>query len=320
MRDEFEPDDAYEDAKPIAIGETQTHNLYPDGDVDMVWFGVKEGLLYALGTSNLTLGTDTFITVTVNGTICEETDYYRCVNDDIGPGFLESEVRFVPELDATAVATITKGISGFYGPDKTYDLDLTLLSVDVDKYEPDEIRPKSIAYDETQDHNFYPDYDVDKVKFPAKAGYWYDIYTSDLALDVDTVMTVGTDVYFNDDMSETNPASKVTFFTAGDATAVVTITDFAGRGGPDHWYKITVEQLVDDFEPDDTDETANPISIGETQIHNLRPEGDYRYSMVWGQEGAFVCPWYRISGSLARGLLCQPPAGGVTGAHPPGVR
>jgi hypothetical protein len=182
--------------------------------------------------------------VTVNGTICEETDYYRCVNDDISPGFFESEVRFVPELDATAVATITN-IGDFYGPDKTYDLDLTLLPVDVDKYEPDEIRPKSIAYGETQEHNFYPADDVDKVKFRAQAGYWYDVYTSDLALGVDTVMTVtvGTDVYFNDDMSETNPASKVTFFTAGDATAVVTITDFAGRGGLDHWYKITIKQL-----------------------------------------------------------------------------
>jgi len=71
LRDLFEPDDTYEDAKPIAIGETQTHNLYPDGDVDMVWFGVKEGLLYALGTSNLATGTDTAIMVTVNGTICK---------------------------------------------------------------------------------------------------------------------------------------------------------------------------------------------------------------------------------------------------------
>jgi len=115
--DAYEPDDVI--PRPIAIGETQMHNLHPDGDVDKVWFGVKEGRLYALGTSDLPLGTDTVIMVTVNGDICPETDYYRCVSDDIGPGFLESEVRFVPDADGSAAATITKGISGYYGADPT---------------------------------------------------------------------------------------------------------------------------------------------------------------------------------------------------------
>ena len=245
LRDEFEPDD--DTPKPIAIGETQIHNLYPDGDVDTVWFGVKEGRLYALGTSNLTLGTDTFITVTVNGAVCVETDYYRCVNDDIGPGFLESEVRFVPELDATAVATITRGISGFYGPDKTYDLDLTLLSVDVDKYEPDEIRPKSIAYDETQEHNFYPADDVDKVKFIAKGGHYWAVYTSDLALGVDTYIKVMMDDQVmgeNDDYlpGTGNYESAVCFQAPYEDVATVIITNTQKIYGPDKTYHITVEE------------------------------------------------------------------------------
>ena len=253
--DIYEPDDTYEDAKPIIFGETQTHSLHPDGDVDTVWFGVKEGRLYALGTSNLTLGTDTFITVTVDGAVCVETDHYRCVNDDIGMGFLESEVRFVPELDATAVATITKGVSGFYGPDKTYALDLTLLAVDVDKYEPDEIRPKSIAYGETQDHNFYPAEDVDKVKFVAKGGRYWAVYTSDLAaLGVDTYISVEMDGYkwVNDDWKPGTGVydSAVCFQAPFEDVATVTITNTQELYTADSTYKITVhEQPIADVSP-----------------------------------------------------------------------
>jgi C1A family cysteine protease len=244
LGDIYEPDDTIEDAKPIIIGETQTHSLYPDGDVDMVLFGVKEGRLYALGTSNLALGADTFITVTVNGTVCEETDYYRCVNDDIGPGFLESEVRFVPELDATAVATITKGISGLYGPDKTYDLDLTLLHVDVDKYEPDEIRPKSIAYGEVQEHNFYPADDADKIKFVAKGGHHWAVYTYDLALGVDTYVRVEMDGYnwSNDDWQPGTGVydSAVCFQAPFEGVATVIITNTQELYNPDSTYKVTI--------------------------------------------------------------------------------
>jgi len=211
--------------------------------------------LYALGTSNLTLGTDTFITVTIDGAVCVETDYYRCVNDDIGPGFLESEARFVPELDATAVATITRGISGFYGPDKTYDLDLTLLSVGVDKYEPDEIRPKSIAYDETQEHNFYPADDVDKVKFVAKEGRYWAVYTSDMALGVDTYIKVMMDDQVMGENDDWQPGtglydSVVCFQATYEGVATVTITNTQELYSPDSTYKVTIyEQPIAEVSP-----------------------------------------------------------------------
>ncbi|MGA9349660.1 MAG: hypothetical protein WBW48_12775, partial [Anaerolineae bacterium] len=256
--DAYEPDNTYQDAKPIAIGETQTHSLYPDGDVDTVWFGVKEGLLYALGTSNLAVGADTFITVTVNGTICLETDQYRCVNDDIGPAlpepewildpdFLASEVRFVPEMDATAVATITKGVSGYYGPDKTYDLELTLLSIYVDKFEPDyKIRPKPIAYGETQEHNFWPEGDIDVVKFIAKKDVPYAIFTSDLALGVDTYITATLDGAFwdeNDDHLNMFLYSVICPPPApSTALATVVISNVQKIYGPSKTYNITVNE------------------------------------------------------------------------------
>ena len=76
----------------------------------------------------------------------------------------------------------------------------------VDEYEPDDTveDAKPIAIGETQLHNLHPEGDKDLVKFPVKAGYWYDVYTSYLALNVDTVMTVtvGGNVYFDDDISD----------------------------------------------------------------------------------------------------------------------
>jgi hypothetical protein len=255
--DIYEPDDVI--PKPIIIGETQTHSLYPDGDVDMVEFGVKEGRLYALGTSNLAVGTDTTITVTINGEICQTTDYYRCVSDDIGPGFLESEVRFVPGVDATAVATISKGISGYYGPDKTYDLRLDLLSVDVDRYEPDDITPKPIIDREPQEHNFYPDGDRDLVKFPAKPAdgeeRWYGIFTSNLAPGVDTKLEVvmdGVTMAENDDYDpgSGNFASTVCFSVTTSGVPTVTITNL-DQFGPTKSYTVTlVEEPFIGVNPD----------------------------------------------------------------------
>jgi len=310
--DVYEPDDII--PKPIAIGEKQAHSLYPEGDVDRVWFGVKEGLLYALGTSNLAVGADTFITVTVDGMICPETDQYRCVNDDIGPAlpepewildpdFLASEVRFVPDRDSTAVATISKGLSGYYGADKTYDLDLTLLSVYVDRYEPDEIRPKPIAYGETQQHNFWPEGDVDIVKFIAKEGIPYAIFTSDLALGVDTYVTVnGALSGENDDYLDRFLYSVICPDPATSRGLVtVTITNTQEIYGPSKTYNITVNEAPElDVWPTSIDfgtrvqDGPNPPPQ-EVRIRNIG-----RGTLTWMAEEAVPpcpCPWLSFSPS-----------------------
>lgn len=222
LRDVYEPDDT--DPQPIAVEETQAHNFFPDSDIDKVTFGVKEGRLYALTTSNLTMGTDTKIVVKINGEPC-----LTCVNDDVGPGFLESSVRFIPEANGTAEATISVGPSGQYGDDKTYDLTLTLLSTVVDEYEPDDPFAKPIAVEGVQEHNFYPEGDQDLVKFLAKALRHYAVFTSDLAEGVDTKLkvTLGPHKWENDDRSPGtgNFDSEVCFQAPIEDTAVVLITN-----------------------------------------------------------------------------------------------
>ncbi len=108
--DAFEPDDV--SPKAIALGETQRHNFYPDGDVDRVSFRVKAGRVYGVITSDLAIGVDTVILVSVAG--------QRYENDDANDGSLASEVYFKAMAEAVAVASISNKEA--YGFGSTYDL------------------------------------------------------------------------------------------------------------------------------------------------------------------------------------------------------
>lgn len=238
--DVYEPDDAT--PKPIGVAETQSHSLYPGGDVDKVTFGVKSGRLYALTTSNLVPGVDTKIVVELDGEVCP-----TCVNDDLGPGSYESQVRFIPTADGVAVATISLGPSGQYGADKTYDLTLSLLSSLVDGYEPDDPFAKPIAVEGMQEHSFYPDGDRDLVKFIVKEGRYYAVFTSNLAVGVDTSLKVVLEDQImgeNDDYAPGtgNFASAVCFQAPRDGTAVAIISNMQQQYGVDKTYEINVNE------------------------------------------------------------------------------
>ncbi len=110
LADAYEPDDP--NPQPFPIGETQRHNFYPDGDVDKVSFRVKAGRVYAVITSDLAIGVDTVIVVSVAG--------QRYENDDAMAGSLASEVYFTALAEAVAVTTVTN--KGEYGPHTAYDL------------------------------------------------------------------------------------------------------------------------------------------------------------------------------------------------------
>ncbi len=110
LADAFEPDDT--EPLPFALGETQRHNFYPDGDVDSVSFRVKPGRVYAVITSDLNVGVDTVVTVSVAG--------QRYENDDAIAGSLASEVNFEAIAEAVAVATVSN--KGEYGPSMFYSL------------------------------------------------------------------------------------------------------------------------------------------------------------------------------------------------------
>ncbi len=307
LRDVYESDEIT--PKPIAVGQSQLHNFYPDGDFDQVQFLVKAGRFYRLYTTDLAAGVDTFLTVAAGATIY--------TNDDAKSGTLASEVIVgVTGADVIATARITN--RGQFGSDKRYQLVLeefvptpgptptptpTTPPDSRDVYEPDEVTPKPIAVGQSQLHNFYPDGDFDQVQFLVKTGRFYRVYTTDLAAGVDTLLTIaaGGALYTNDDAKPGTLASEVTFSVTGaDVLATAQITN-RGQAGADKQYQLVVEEFVptptvlspsatptntptptpsptaspdrrDAFELDDVQPAA--IAIGEVQAHNFYPGND----------------------------------------------
>jgi len=130
-----------------------------------------------------------------------------------------------------------------------------------DEYEPDDTDSKPIAIGEVQAHNFFPDNDVDRVEFLAKAGRYYRVFTSDLALGVDTFLEVGLsgNTFTNDDREPGDLSSEIVFqVEAGyDVDALVKITN-RGQHGSDKWYQITVEEIVPTPTPASSSSTRLP--------------------------------------------------------------
>lgn len=112
LRDIHEPNDV--DPNPIAIGEAQIHNFFPNGDLDKVGFLVKNGRFYQILTSQLGVGVDTAVVVAFNGEVWSNDDY-----DLPGSGNFASAVCFPAEADGTAVATISN-VEQQFDVSKTY--------------------------------------------------------------------------------------------------------------------------------------------------------------------------------------------------------
>ena len=124
-----------------------------------------------------------------------------------------------------------------------------------DQYEPDDIvgQQEPIALGETQTHSFCPEGDFDLVWFPVKKERWYHVYTHDLAMGVDTMISVGLVPKIarycnpsncaNDDIAPGNLASEILFQADVDGTALVSI-DNRYQHGPDKTYQITVKEIV----------------------------------------------------------------------------
>jgi Tfp pilus assembly protein PilN len=269
LRDLYEPDASQ--PHPIAIGQPQVHNFYPDDDVDAVSFLAKGGRYYHVYTSNLAPGVDTIVNVRIGGIVLE--------NDDVVPGSLYSDIVIQNTgSDTTAIVTILD--RGMYGADKTYQIAVeevsatptppptampsptpTQTSVPTatstatptatpnlrDAYEPDDVNPVGIYLGATQSHTFSPSGDIDKVSFLVKAGRYYQALTSSLALGVDTVVTVTVDnlQWTNDDYTSGNNnfASSVCFPVVNDGQAVATIANKDLQYGADKTYKISVSEI-----------------------------------------------------------------------------
>lgn len=269
LRDAHEVDDF--EARDIYFGEPQSHNFFPIFDVDMVTFLAKAERFYRVYTADLSPGVDTFLSVGLEG--------ITHTNDDAEPGTLSSLIEFqvTTGYDVEALVRVTN--RGAYGSDKWYQLIVkevvpeatstpvpasTPLPTDLpptstpaptatpdlrDEFEPDHPDPPLIAVGETQLHNFYPDRDVDRVVFVARAGRDYRVCTSDLALGVDTYLEIVLDdnQWENDDYTApgTGNLGSAVCFQAPQVvtdTALVTVSNVQQHYGPNRTYRLTISE------------------------------------------------------------------------------
>ncbi|VAW37636.1 hypothetical protein MNBD_CHLOROFLEXI01-5347, partial [hydrothermal vent metagenome] len=262
LTDDYEWDDTT--PKPIFLGTpSQLHNFYPNFDVDHVTFLAKMGRSYEISTDFLAPGVDTLLTVTVGDT--------TLTNDDAALGLLSSSVIMQAPADSDVEVLVQVSNRGVYGADKWYDLLVEEVipttptatqtpttavptvtpsaTADLrDIYEPNDIDPNPIAVGETQIHNFYPSGDVDKVEILVKNGRFYQILTSQLAVGVDTAVTVdfNGESWQNDDYDlpgSDNFASAVCFPAEVDGTAVATISNVGQQFAPSKTYIVTVQEV-----------------------------------------------------------------------------
>ncbi len=278
--DKYEVDDFT--PRLIALGEEQWHNFNPVHDVDQIEFMAKGGRRYCVEAVPQALGVDTSLEVSVgdvgyvNEDCASQRDEYlacECPRDTV-TGSLASLVEFqIPKQEEDQRVVIKVTNKGQYGPDKWYTVRVYKGEVK-DLYEPDDDSPRPIAVGEAQPRAFYPQGDVDRVQFSVKSDRAYRLRTDNLAVGVDTVLTVfiGDQRYSSDDVSPNDLSSRVEFQPKEDGVASAVVTN-EGEFGPDMTYDLILEQAGgDEYEPDM--EVKRYISVNEVQRHTFFPKGD----------------------------------------------
>jgi len=278
------PYDAYEiddfDPGAISVGEIQWHSFNPVYDVDQVTFLGKAGRRYCIQALPQANGVDTYLEV-----VAGESTY---ANDDCYPGetvllscqcptgTVTGSLASLAEVQVPASHDVEVRIRvsnrGQYGPDQWY----TLLVHEPagDPWEKDDQSPKPIFVGEAQARTFYPDGDVDRVTFTVKGGSAYELRTLNLAMGVDTALSVLVDgiVHYNDDASPGDRSSRVSFQAALNGVAEAAVTN-RGQFGADMSYVLQLLEMGgDSYEPDEY--YPRPLSPWEHQRHTFYPVGD----------------------------------------------
>jgi hypothetical protein len=157
--------------------------------------------------------------------------------------------------------------------------------VSPDEGEPDdtpaEARPAEIGV--PQDHNLHQPGDQDWVYFQGEPGQTYEVRTSNLGREVDTVVSLydgqGNELASDDDGGDEFRSSRVFWSVEEGGTLFIMIRGFGDtQGGPGTEYQVSVQVAggfrVDEYEPDDSPDRATRVEVGETQRHNRHVSAD----------------------------------------------
>jgi hypothetical protein len=154
-----------------------------------------------------------------------------------------------------------------------------------DEWEPDddpgEARPLEPGV--AQQHNLHTLGDRDWLYFEAQSGQSYEIRTSHLGPEVDTVVSLydgqGNELAVDDDGGDEFRSSRLFWSPQEEERLYVMIRGFMdAQGGSDAQYSVSLWLAegfrVDEYEPDDSAEQATLMEVRETERHNRHVSAD----------------------------------------------
>jgi hypothetical protein len=293
-RDRFEPDDTYENAKPITEDPHTFHGPC-GGDVDWASFQAVGGQVYAIWTSDQRGNNDTVLG------LYDAARQKLAENDDSAEDIPAS--RLVWQAPADGTGTYLVKVSPFEptvgGCDLEYTLHVDTLAAmpspaptpTPPHYEPDEYEPDDAMHQANrivvhsgvpQDHAFHSYHDQDWVKFWAWTGYTYTIKTEvgpGTATELDLYKPDGQRLPVEDDGGGESAASRIEWKATETGSYFVRVTysgisSSSNRGLASPYgltYALTISETIpcreEEYEPDNSQGQAKWVIVGGDPQH-----------------------------------------------------
>ncbi len=253
--DTFEENDVLNQAKDLAVGGgVQRHNVCPAGDQDWVKFNLTAGEIYIIQTSNLDFAADTVLDLyNEQGTLLASNDDYNYVE--------ASRIVFEPSTSGTYYARATHHQPTAAGVNTGFDLSITtgFCSPDLGDAAAGDNSPADAPQMPTsgtpQPRNFCADPqnlgvgDQDWVSFSAVAGGNYQIQTTGLGPNSDTVLRLyapdGITLLQTNDDAGPGRSAQLVFTPTVPGEYYVQVTQYNSNvNGPETEYEVRVVATI----------------------------------------------------------------------------
>ncbi|RRR65326.1 MAG: hypothetical protein EI684_23545 [Candidatus Viridilinea halotolerans] len=282
--DAYEPDNSQAEAQAITVGEEQQRTFHYPQDEDWVAVMVTTGTAYHFETFDLDDGADTVLT------LYNERGDELAYNDDFGSAWA-SRIYYQAENDERLYLQV----SAYRGGEPGLGYKLRVVEAEPpapDAYEPDnsQAEAKALALNEVQERTFHTPQDEDWVFVEVTAGLTYQFETLDLADGIDTVLTLydaqGEELDSNDDYQSL--ASRIYYEAANTERLYLQVAAYR-VDQPGLGYRLQMVEAapaeLDAYEPDDRQEEASSIQIGEIQDRTFHNASDEDWVMVEVEAG-----------------------------------
>lgn len=268
-RDRYEPD-SRESPKAVGLGATPIDRTLHAGDED--WFMVQaiaSGILVAETSGDI----DTVMTLYMSGSSAELQE-----DDDSGDGD-NARIEYLLVLGQTIVIKV----SGYDGATGSYSFSAILDPLPPQTSRNDTLeRALPLALDGESQRLVLERPDEEdwfRVTIPASGGVLQLRTSGGMDLLMELYDSQGTKLAEDDDSGEDGNARLSKILQAGQY--FIKLTEYEGKPGIYRLEgKLATAGPADQYEPDDSRESARPIQIGSPQRRNFNHPGDIDWSMV----------------------------------------